>query len=195
MASATTTAGRVKERRLERMRLGQAVCDFVPLPSDPEIRMAIVPLTEADYRQVLGKVADVPLGDDMAGAGVKDRVLAQEILVRAIREENDLTQRVYEDMDGKLAVEILTDDLEVPDVDELIDRYNEMMESCSPRIDQFPDEEIEAVKKALQTMDWNALSGRSWYALRRFLSLAMPQLLTANLPGSTSTSPSTTTSD
>jgi hypothetical protein len=35
-----TTAGRVKERRLERMRLGQAVCDFVALPSDPKKSLA-----------------------------------------------------------------------------------------------------------------------------------------------------------
>jgi hypothetical protein len=190
-----TTAGRVKERRLERMRLGQAVCDFVALPSDPEIKVAIVPLTEADYRQVLEKVAAVALPDDMAGSAVKDRVQGQEILVRAIREESDLSQRTYEDDDESSAVFKLTDDLEVTDIDEIIDRYNEMVATSSPRIDQIPIEEIEAVKKALQTMDWNALSGRSWYALRRFLGLVMPQLLTANSHGSSLTPPSTTTSE
>jgi hypothetical protein len=114
-----STAGRIKERRLERMRLGKAVCDFVPIPSDPEIKIAIVPLTEAEYRQALNKVADVPLPDDMAGAAVKDRVQAQEILVRAIREEADLTQRTYVDTDEQTAIEALTDDLEMIDIDEI----------------------------------------------------------------------------
>lgn len=192
---ASTTAGRVKERRLDRMRLGQAVCDFVALPSDPEIRVAIVPLTEAEYSQVLSRVASVPLADDMAGAAVKDRVQAREILVRAIREESDLTQRVYVDTQGELAIEALSDDLEVVDIDEIVDRYNEMVEKSSPRIDQIPEEELEAVKKALQTMDWSALSGRSWYALKRFLSTIIPEPLMVNSLGSSSTPPSTTTSD
>jgi hypothetical protein len=190
-----TTAGRVKERRLERMRLGQAVCDFVTLPSDPEIRVAIVPLTEAEYRQVLNKVTEIPLPDDLAGASVKDRVQAQEILVRAIREENDLTERVYQDSQDGPALEQLTEDLEVVDIDEIFDRYNEMIATSSPAIDAIPEAEIDHIKKVLQTMDWNELSGRSWYALKRFLGLVMPQLLQANSLGSSSTPSATTTSE
>ena len=57
---------KIRERRLERMRLGQAVCDYVDLVSDPEIRVCIVPLTEAQYLKVLEKVAAVKFPDDMA---------------------------------------------------------------------------------------------------------------------------------
>lgn len=193
---ATSTAGRVKERRLERMRLGQAVCDFVSLPSDPEIRVAIVPLTEAEYRQALNKVAEVPLADDLAGASVKDRVQAQEILVRAIREEHDLTLRVYlDDMEKGTALEQLTGDLEVADIDEIIDHYNEMVAASSPSIDAIPDDEIENVKKALQTMEWKDLSGPAWYACKRFLSRILPSPLLDNFAGSLSTRSSTTTSE
>jgi hypothetical protein len=70
------------------MRLGQAVCDYVEFPAILKFVSAIVPLTEAQYRQVLEKVASVKFPDDMAGAAIKDRVLAQETLVRAIRQRS-----------------------------------------------------------------------------------------------------------
>jgi hypothetical protein len=171
------------------MRQGQAVCDFVRLISDPEIRLAIVPLTEAEYLQALERVASLDQQDNMAGASVRDRVQSQEIVVRSIREEDDLTQQVYS------SVEEMMEDLTVQDVDEIIDQYNEMVEKASPAIDGIPDDEIENLKKALQTMDWNALSGRSWYALKRFLSTVMPSPLLDNWPGSTSTNSLTTKSD
>jgi len=169
--------------------LGQAVCDVVELPSDPEIRLHIVPLTEAEYLNALENVRDVRANDDLAGIAIRERVQAQEILVCAIREPDDLSVRVYDSKDEMM------EDLEVGDVDELIDGYNEMIAKSSPSLDGIPPEEIEHVKKVLLEMDWNALSGRSWYAAKRFLStLSLAQLL-ANSPGSTSTKSSTTTSD
>lgn len=190
-----STAERIKERKLNRMRLGQAVCEFVPLPSDPEIRVAIVPLTEAEYLKVLNEVNAVDAGDDLAGVSIKDRVTAQQTLVWAIREPEDLSERVYKDNDETTAMEQLLETLEVADIDEIIDRYNEMVEQSSPSLDGIPEEELENIKKALQKMDWNALSGGAWYAAKRFLSRIMPSPLLDNSPGSTSTSFSTTTND
>lgn len=187
--TATNTRDRIRERRVERMRLGQAVCDYVVIPSDPEIRICIVPLTEAQYQQVLEKVASVKFADDMAGAAIKDRTLAQETLLRAIREEQDLTQHVYETSGD------LLEDFDVYDIDHMIDCYNEMVEKASPSIDGLSPEEFEALKKALQAMDWNALSGSAWYAAKRFLSRISQVRLLDNSPGSTSTSSSTTTSE
>src|SRR4029077_15953826 len=169
--------------------LGQAVCDFISLPSDPEIRLAIVPLTEAEYLQALNKVAEVPRPDDLAGAAIKDRTQSQEIPVRAIREEKNLEDQVFDDVNEMMET------LEVQDIDHAIDMYNEMTDKSSPAIDQIPPEELENLKKALQEMDWNALSGRAWYAARRFLSTIMPQPLLANSLGSGSIKPSTTTSE
>lgn len=181
------TREKIRERRLERMRLGQAVCDYVTLPSDPEIRMCIVPLTEADYRQVLQKVSSLNTPDDLAGVQMKDRVQAEEILVRAFREENDLTKRVYE------TTEQLNEDFTIYDIDHAIDVYHEMVEQSSPSLDQIPPEEFEALKKTLQTMDWNALSGSAWYAAKRFLSRITPSPLLDKSPGSSSTNSLTTT--
>jgi hypothetical protein len=184
-----TTAEKIRERRLDRMRLGQAVCDFVSLPSDPEMKICIVPLTESQYRQVLEKVVALNLPDDLAGVQVKDRVQAEEILVRAIREEHDLTERVYQS-----SAEML-EDFEQHDIDHVIDMYNEMIEKSSPSLDGIPPQELENLKKALQTMDWNALSGSAWYAAKRFLSRITPVPLLVNSPGSISTPSSTTTSE
>jgi hypothetical protein len=171
------------------MRLGQAVCDYVEIPSDPDVRLCVVPLTEAQYLQVLQKVAKLQLADDVAGLQIRDRVQAQEILVRAIREEFDLTVQVFQ------SSEELLEALEQHDIDHAIDVYNEMVEKASPSIQQLPDEEFERLKKLLQTMDWSALSGSAWYAAKRFLSRISPMPLLDNSPGSTSTNSSTTTSE
>jgi hypothetical protein len=163
------------------MRLGQAVCDYVALVSDPEQRLCIVPLTEAEYRRLLERVSNMTAADNIAGLAVRDRAQSNEILVHAIREEHDLTQRVFSTVDEMLET------LEVQDIDELIDTYSEMVDKSSPSLDAIPQNEMDNVKKALQALDWNALSGRSWYALKRFLGTIMPSPLLDNSVGSIST--------
>jgi hypothetical protein len=186
---ASSTREKIRQRRLDRMRLGQAACDFVVLPSDPEIRVAVVPLTEADYRNVLEKVSKLASSDDLAGIQIKDRVQAEEILVRAIREEHDLQTRVYD------TAEELLEDFEVHDIDHAIDVYNVMVEKSSPSLEAIPEEELENLKKLLAAMDWNDLSGSAWYAAKRFLSRVSPQLLRARSLGSSPTSLLTETKD
>lgn len=171
------------------MRLGQAVCDVVTLPSDPEIKLSIVPLTEAEYLQALERVRDVKANDDLAGVTIRDRVQAQEIVLRAIREPDDLTKQIYDTTDEMLQ------DLEVGDIDALIDGYNEMVSKASPTLDGIPEEEMAYVKKTLLETNWSVLSGRSWYAAKRFLSSLSPELLQGNSPGSGSINSSTTTKD
>jgi hypothetical protein len=171
------------------MRLGQATCSFVTLTSDPEIRIPIVPLSEAEYSQVLAKVASIDAPLDVAGAAVRDRAQAQEILVRAFREEEDLTKRAF------VSVDEMMKSLEVSDIDTAFDEYSEMVANSSPRLEAIPQTELDNLKKALQEMNWNELSGRSWYALKRFLSTIMPSPLLDNWFGSISMSDSTTKSD
>jgi len=171
------------------MRLGQAVCDFIPLTSDPEVRLAMVPLLEAEYMQVLNAVAAMEASDDLPGLQLRDRRQAQELLIRAIREPDDLTKRVYADIDEMM------EQLSVSDVDELLDNYNEMSYQASPRLEGIPPEEFENLKKALQEMNWSELSGRAWYAAKRFLSAISPSPLMDNSLGFTSTSSSTTESE
>lgn len=189
MWAVMATKEEIKQRRLDRMRLGQAVCDYVTLPSDSEIRVAIVPLTEAEYKQVLSHVANIDANNNMAGMSLLDRVQAQEICARAIRQDDDLSQRMFNNSEEMMEV------LDVVDVDEVIDKYNEMIENSSPTMDGIPPEELDALKKALQQMDWNVLSGRQWYAAKRFLSEIFHLLPPDSLRGFTSTKSSTTTND
>lgn len=187
--AATRTAEKLRERKLNRMRLGQAVADVHPLPSDPEFQVAIVPLTEAEYLQCIETTANREIPENVSGAAVRDRYNQAEILVRSLREVGDLETRLFDN------IMELQEAFEVQDINFLVDMYFEMVDTSSPSIDGIPPEELEEVKKALQGMDWSVLSGRQWYALRRFLFSIMPELLQANLHGFGSISKLITTSD
>jgi hypothetical protein len=185
-----STREKIKQRRLDRMRLGQSAADVVTLPSDSEIKLYIVPLREGEFLSALEAVASYrPPVDEIAAYQLRERRQAQEILVRAIREPHNLQQQVYQDVDE------LMEDLDITDVDECIDNYNLMVEKSSPSIEGIPPEELEELKKVLQEVDWNALSGRAWYAAKRFLSEIGDQLLLVSSRGSGSTNSSTTTKD
>ena len=171
------------------MRQGQGVCDFVTLRSDEEMRFAIVPLTEAEYMQALSAVASTVVPDNLVGAEIQDRRRAQEMIIRAIREESDLSVRVFH------SVEELMEIFEVRDVDWVYDEYLRMTDKSSPSLEGISQEEFTNLKELLQKMDWNALSGRAWFAAKRFLSEITPQPLLDNSYGSSSTNTSITTKD
>jgi hypothetical protein len=183
------TADVLKERRLERMRLGQSVGDVIPLLSDDEFRVALVPLTEAEYQQCMEKTAALPMGDSIMESQVKDRHIQREILTVSIREPNNLAQRMFES-----TIE-LGESLEVQDLNFIWDSYLEMVDRSAPSIDGLTNDEIEAIKKVLVETDWSELSGRAWYAAKRFLSAVGQELPPVNSLGSGSTSNLTTTND
>lgn len=187
--AATRTAEKIRERKLNRMRLGQAVADLHYLPSDEEIQVALVPLTEAEYVEAIEITANRPIPETIAGAGVRDRYNQAEVLVRAIREPSDHSQRMFE------SIEEMQTAIEVSDINFLMDAYFEMVESSSPKIDSISPEELEDVKKVLQEIDLKELSGRQWYALRRFLLSVTPTLLQDSLRGFGSMSKLTTTNE
>jgi hypothetical protein len=180
----------IKERRLERMRQGQKVAEIVPLVSDPEIRVALVPLTEAEFVQVLQLVSKLQTMDTMAGMQWQSRVQSEEVLVRSLRDPNDLETRLFE------SVVEMTENLEASDIERLVDEYNGMTDKANPQIDGISADEFEQLKKVLQKMDWNALSGRSWYAAKRFLGALITegQLMDSSL-GSSLTKPLITTNE
>lgn len=181
--------GLLKERRLARMRLGQAVFELFPLPSDPEIRIALVPLNEAEHENCLSVAASLNAPDNIAGNMLRDRAESREVLSFAIRDPKDPMTRIYSS--GRE----VSEDLEPVDVGFLMERYYEMADSNSPSIERLPENEQAELKKALQMMDWNELSGRQWYAASRFLLSLMPKPLGDNLLGFGSTTPSITTNE
>jgi hypothetical protein len=133
--------------------------------------------------------ASLNVPDNVAGNQLRDRAESREILSYSIRDPKDVSQRIYSS-----GVQ-LADDLEPVDVGFLIERYYEMADSNSPSLERLPEKEQAELKKALQEMDWNELTGRQWYAASRFLLSLMPKPLGDSLLGYGSTTPSTTTSE
>jgi len=178
-----------KEGRLRRMRLGQDAPEFVSLITNPEIRVALVPLTEAEYHIGLKAAMDLPAADNTQGMMLRDRWQQVTDVWNALREPHDPTKRVYE------SVEQMVAELEHTDINYLSDMYLRMVEDSSPALDGVTDEQIEELKKACLTIDWSVLSGRAWWHLKAFLSSLTPEQLQVKLPGSLSTLKSTLTSE
>jgi hypothetical protein len=171
------------------MRMGKSVGEAFPLLSNPEVKVTMVPLTEAEHYQCIEVITGMDAPDSIVGAAIRDRRNANEILWRAIRNPENLQEYAFDTVDEMM------DLLEVTDVNHLMDCYFEMCEEVSPTLGSFSDEDLEATKKVLEEMDLSALSGRQWYALKRFLSTVGWTLLPDNSPGSTSTNLLTTMSD
>ena len=161
---------------LEKMRLGQAACEFTTLLSDNEIRVALVPLTEGEYRRSLEIAADIPIGEGVAQNMVRDQVQKEQILFYACREMENLGEKFFD-----TAADV--EELEAHDVNHLYDIYLEMVAENSPSLMGMTEEDFEALKKALGRIEWSELSGTEWYAAQRFLNSIRPRLLTASLSG------------
>jgi hypothetical protein len=171
-----------KEGRLRRMRLGQDAPEFVNLITNPEIRVALVPLTEAEYHIGLKAAMDLPAADNAQGMMYRDRWQQVTDVWNSLREPHNPTQRVYESVEQMIA------ELEHTDINYLSDMYLRMVEDSSPMLDGVTEEQIEEIKKACLTIDWSVLSGRAWWHLKAFLSSLTPEQLQVKLPGSLSTS-------
>jgi hypothetical protein len=171
-----------------RVRLGQQTGDVVPLLSNPEFRVALVPLTEAEYIQTMRMAALYPVEDmnNATGAQLIDRLQQHEVLAIAIRNPQNLEERIFEDGNE------LADYLEIEDVNYLGDLYLEITDAVSPSLDGMTEEELNEAKKVLRILNWSALSGRQWWALKRFLLSISPDQLVVKSRGSSSTSNSTT---
>ena len=183
------TADKIRELRFHRMRLGAAAGRIEHLPSQPEIKVAIVPLTEAEHEQCMEAVTAMDVPDNMMGAMTRDRRNQNEALFRALRDPENLEKRAFDTR------EEMQDVLEIQDTNHLVDILLEVSESDNPAPAEFTEEELNEVKKVLGEVDLNGLSGRQWFALKRFLSSLGLTLLPANTLGSTSTNSAITTND
>lgn len=183
---------RLKIRRLERMRLGQSVCAIEHLLSDPEFRVALVPLTEPEFYNSIEE-ANLILAEPNALEMAKREEIQRLVVLRhSCRNPDDLTEHFFHSVD-----EILAHDspIEAIDVNHLFDCYLEMTHAMSPSIEELGEEEFVELKKVWQTIDWNELSGTQWYAAKRFVNSIYPNLLKASAPGYFSTRTATTKSD
>lgn len=179
-----------KQRRAERMRLGQATCIIVAgIPSDSEFRMALVPLTDAEQQNAIEQAAsrlDIP--DNEHGILAKDKIQMRSVIAASGREVGNLTERMFDDEEELM-------EFDAADINLIWDHYREMMAEFSPSIEEMSPEDFDAVKKAFQRLNASDLSGSAWYALRRFLLTVGAEPQQDKSPGSTSTNSSTTKSE
>lgn len=162
---------------VEKMRLGQQACEVVVLQSDPEIRFALVPLTEGEYRRAIEAAEKLPVGDGMPGNVVRERVQTEMILYFSAREFNNLAVRFFDNEADVM-------ELEHHDINYAWNLYLEMTATISPSLVGMSEDDFEGLKKALPRIEWSGLSGQQWFAAQRFLDSIRPLLLTASLSGS-----------
>lgn len=177
----------IKEgRRLARMRMGQDAPEFVVLPTNQDIRMAIVPLTEREYESALSAAAalrpePVDQPENTYGTETRDRFVSAHMLADALREPGDIEKKVF------ASAEELIAELEPGDINFLRDEYARISEFSSPELDGFDEERLEELKKAFEKIDLSVLSGKTWWHLKSFFSNLTPEQLAASLYGSSST--------
>jgi hypothetical protein len=183
-------ADQIREKnRLARMRLGQEAPDLIELPAHPEIRVAMVPLSERETQMgmIYGASLDVP--DNSAGLQARNRAVSHSDLWNSLRDPSDLNAKVFD------SVEDLIDELAPEEIDILLDNLATLMDYSSPHGDGLTDEVLDHLKKASETIEWSGLTGRRWAVVKLYLSVMSPELLQVSLYGLGSTESSTTRSE
>jgi len=179
-------AEQIREKnRLARMRLGQDAPDLVDLPAHPEIRVALVPLSERETQMGMIHGASLDVPDNSAGLQARNRAVAHCDLWNAMRDPADLNAKVFSSIDE------LVDELAPEEIDTLLDHLSALMDYSSPYGDGLTDELLETLKKASEAIEWNGLTGRRWAVVKLYLSVMSPELLQVSLYGSGSTESST----
>lgn len=181
--------------RMTRMRLGQQAFEWLELPSlkgldgVTPVRVAQVPLTEAEVQQGLMAAAMLEIPDNMAGYTARNRASQTSDVWLSMREPDNLTELVFGSVDE------MCDTLEPTDIDLAVDSLAVMMDYASPALDGLDEKAVEDLKKDFAAMDWSELSGRRWAAVKLCCQILVPELLQAKLSGFSSTASLTTTSD
>lgn len=189
-----TTVEEIKEairegRRVARLRMGQDAPTFETLKSNPEVRVALVPLTEKEYEIGLEMSAAIEAPNNLQGVELRDRYQQVCDLFHAIRNPSDLGEKVFK------SPEELVGELDQIDVNHLGEMYMRMVDYSSPAIDELSDEDLDELKKAFANLDLSVLSGKPWWHLKNFFSTLSPMQLRGKLPGSFSTTTSIGTKD
>lgn len=152
-------------RNLRQMRLGQAAAEKVELPGleGSGAEFLLLPLTEAEILEAMKAVGNSDLPDNLVGLEIADRMYNIEVLIRAIREPGDVTQRVF------WTAEEFSKELTSVDIEFLIMRLAELSVEAGG-IEALTDEELADLKKEVGTTKLNELSTKQAVVLRRCLS-------------------------
>jgi hypothetical protein len=152
-----------ESRRIAKIRMGQQAPDYVTLPDRPSIGFAMVPLIEKEYQWTLEQAADIPAPENVYGVDLRDRTMQVCTLLYCLRDPDNHERRVFDSLEQMLDPEV---GLEPTEINYLSECYQRMVDFSSPAIDGLDDERLDELKKALVTIDWNALSGKPWWHLK-----------------------------
>lgn len=176
---------RLKEtRRIAKMRLGQAAPDYVTLPDRPSIGFALVPLIEKEYQWTMEQAAAIPAPENVYGVDLRDRTMQVCTLLCALREPENHDKKAFESLEQMLDPEL---GLEPTEINYLSECYQRLVDFSSPVLDGLSDEQLDELKKALVTIDWNALSGKPWWHLKGVFMTLPAGLPLDNSPSLSST--------
>lgn len=175
----------LEAQRLKRMRLGQEVCEFVEFVSVEDLRLALVPLNDAEVQSGVIAAAELDLPDNFATMQARNHASQASDVWNALRDPQDWSVKAF------ASVHEMQTTLDPADIENTFDQLTVLMTYASPTLDGLSDEVLAALKDNFAQMDLNALSGRARAALRLFFSLSLPDVLRANSSGSTSTDSST----
>ncbi len=186
-ASTSARATILGNRRLARMRMGQGACELVNLVTLPEVRVAIVPLTEREFEMGYSHAAALDVAENQAGWVMRDRAKQAHDMWAACREPSDLNVHVFESIDQMI------DELDSMDINYLSERYSVMLAEFSPDINDMDEETLGELKKVFNALRLSELSGRERVAVVTCRSLLLPMPVPGKSPGSTSMPLSTET--
>jgi len=171
----------MEQTRFARMRMGQLVGDDCAIPSMPELRVKLVPLTEAEVMAGITRAAGVDAPDNTVGMQLWNRTVRESDVWHAMREPEDLQQKVFATPEEM--TELLTPD----DIDIIADKLVALTQMFSTSLADMDGEEVTRVKELLARIEPSALTGRPAAALVLLLSVLTPTSLRDNSPSSTST--------
>lgn len=181
VAMATLRESMAEASRLKRMRQGQEVPEYVNIPSMEGIRVALVPLTEAEEDRSTAASASIDAPDNIAGFRRRDRERLRWNVWQAMRDPGNLSGPLYE------SVAEMIGELEPFDLESLGQELALVMDYASPAVDGLSPEVLDELKKACWAINWNELSGKPWAAVKLCLSTLLPELLQGKSLGITST--------
>lgn len=183
-------AGKIAEQireknRLTRMRMGQEAPEYPELLAHPEVRIAMVPLSERETQAGMIYASSLNVPDNSAGINARNRAAVESDVWNSLRDPSNLDAKVFE------SIEDMVEELGPEEIDHLADHLTVLMDYASPSGDGLTDEVLDELKKASDKIEWRGLYGRRWAVVKLYLSVMSPELLMASLSGDGSTDSST----
>jgi len=163
------------------MRLGQLAPEFVDIPSMNGIRVALVPLIEAESQRGMMRAAELEVPDNVAGIQLRNRAALESDVYHAMRDPENIDKQLFE------SVDTMVEELEPSDIDALADHLMTLMEYASPSIDGLSEEDLLDLKKGFAEIDLRVLTGQQWAAVKLCFQALLPNLLAVKLRGTLST--------